>query len=73
MADFVLPLNLGSATFSDLVCKNQNQNQQTEMLKKCVNSITQTRKWASAVHLFSWQISQDTVPESLLLCTISLE
>ena len=35
----------GSAS---LVCDNQNQNQQTIMLKKGVNSTTETRKWASA-------------------------
>ena len=30
-----------------LVCNRQNQTQQTEMLKKDVNSTTETRKWAS--------------------------
>ena len=31
-----------------LVCDSRNQNQQTEMLKKGVNSITETGYWASA-------------------------
>ena len=36
-----------------LVCDNRNQNQQTEMLKKGANSISETRKWASATLLWS--------------------
>ena len=31
-----------------LVCNNQSQKKQTEILKKGVNSTTETRKWASA-------------------------
>ena len=63
MANFVSPVTLSSATFqtsnpiaSDLcflVCNNQNQNQQTEMLKKGVNLTTETRKWASAALVWS--------------------
>ena len=36
-----------------LVCDNRNQNQQTEMLKKGVNSTTEKRKWASATLVWS--------------------
>ena len=38
-----------------LVCDNQNQNQQTEMLKKGVNSANETRKWASAT--LDWSLN----------------
>ena len=44
------PISFG---FRFLVCDNRNQNQQTEMLKKGVNSTTETRKWASATLVWS--------------------
>ena len=83
MANFVLPVTLSSTTFSDssglrfIVCDNRNQNQQTEMLKKGVNSTTKTRKWASATLVWSlnpwiscvWSILSKGIspPPSLLI------
>ena len=62
MANFVFSLKLSaqppfqtskpiSSGLCFLVCNNQNQ--QTEMLKKGVNSTTETRKWASATLVWS--------------------
>ena len=65
IANFVLPVSLNSAQppfqtsnpissgLHFLVCDNRNQNQHTEMLKKGVNSTTETRKWASATLVWS--------------------
>ena len=50
------PFQTSNPVFSGLlflVCDNQNQNQQPEMLKKGVNSTTETKKWAPATLVWS--------------------